>query len=131
MSSKWGRHRLPVALLTILVIPFVIVLLVSGIEGRSPDSVLGTALSTLSVEGGVLLMVIFIPLALLVGLLLAWLVVRRWLEPLRQASEKCPRCGADLRRIRRTRTDRMLSLVVPVRRFRCRNEACHWEGLRL
>ena len=40
----------------------------------------------------------------------------------------CPNCGGDLLRIRRYPIDRLLSLFVPVRRFRCRD--CLWEGLR-
>ena len=39
----------------------------------------------------------------------------------------CPYCRGDLVRIHRCPVDRALSLLVPVRRFRCRN--CVWEGL--
>jgi hypothetical protein len=132
MPRRGSRsNKLAIVLLSILVIPLAVVLLVAGIERQSPDGVLGALWSAISTEGGTLLALILIPFALLVGLLLAWLVVQRLLKPLRQSSGRCPRCGSDLRRIRRTRADRLLSIAVPVRRFRCSNEVCHWEGLRL
>ncbi len=40
----------------------------------------------------------------------------------------CPRCGMPLRRVRRTATDRLRSLVSPVRRYQCLGLGCHWEG---
>jgi len=40
---------------------------------------------------------------------------------------RCPNCGADLLRVRRCPIDRLVSLIVPVRRFRCAE--CAWEGL--
>jgi len=40
---------------------------------------------------------------------------------------RCPKCGGDLLRVRRFAVDRLLSLFVPVRRFRC--VECVWEGL--
>ena len=40
----------------------------------------------------------------------------------------CPHCGGDLMRIRRRPVDRLLSVFVPVRRFRCVNFRCIWEG---
>jgi len=42
----------------------------------------------------------------------------------------CPVCGEQLRRIHRRRQDYLLSLLVPVARYRCRNEECRWEGIR-
>ncbi|GAB4565843.1 MAG: hypothetical protein Kow0047_16770 [Anaerolineae bacterium] len=42
----------------------------------------------------------------------------------------CPVCGSRLHRIHRRRRDRVLSLLVPVRRYRCANDECGWEGLR-
>lgn len=43
---------------------------------------------------------------------------------------ECPRCGRDIRRIHRTRLDRLIGLYVPVRRYSCRNASCCWQGLR-
>jgi hypothetical protein len=40
----------------------------------------------------------------------------------------CPRCGGAVERIRRRFIDRVLSLFRPVRRYRCENFLCHWEG---
>jgi diguanylate cyclase (GGDEF)-like protein/PAS domain S-box-containing protein len=45
----------------------------------------------------------------------------------------CPMCGSSVYRIRRKTIDRILSLVAPTQRFRCRankaNFACTWEGV--
>lgn len=43
---------------------------------------------------------------------------------------KCPECGGDLHRIHRHWYDRLINLLVPVRRYRCRNRECQWSGLR-
>lgn len=40
----------------------------------------------------------------------------------------CPRCLGGLNRVPRGTLDRLISLVVPVRRYRCRALACAWEG---
>jgi hypothetical protein len=41
---------------------------------------------------------------------------------------RCPRCRGALVRVRRTFFDRLVSLVVPRRRYRCRAIGCGWEG---
>ena len=41
----------------------------------------------------------------------------------------CPQCGGMLERIPRGWFDRLLSLVSPRRRYRCRTFACKWEGI--
>jgi hypothetical protein len=41
---------------------------------------------------------------------------------------RCPRCAGALVRVRRTLWDRLLSLVAPRRRYRCRGMGCGWEG---
>jgi hypothetical protein len=43
----------------------------------------------------------------------------------------CPRCGGDIHRVHRHTADRIINLFVPVRRYRCWNEACTWSGLRV
>lgn len=43
----------------------------------------------------------------------------------------CPVCGGDLHRSRRNRLDRLVSLLLPVRPYRCRNRECNWKGLRV
>jgi len=40
----------------------------------------------------------------------------------------CPRCGQHLVRVERRLLDRLISLVVPVQRYRCRMHNCQWEG---
>jgi hypothetical protein len=40
----------------------------------------------------------------------------------------CPRCRGPVDRIPRLGLDRLISLVVPLRRYRCCNFACAWEG---
>lgn len=45
----------------------------------------------------------------------------------RMRPRRCPNCGGDLMRIRRYPIDRLLSLVIPLRRLRCAE--CMWEGL--
>jgi hypothetical protein len=49
----------------------------------------------------------------------------------RYAEHACPVCGGDLRRHHRRWSDRLLSLLVPVGRYRCRNKECGWEGRRV
>lgn len=45
------------------------------------------------------------------------------------AAPACPRCNGKMERIRRRFLDRVASLVVPVRRYRCPHFSCQWEGL--
>ena len=40
----------------------------------------------------------------------------------------CPECHSGLNRVRRRFIDRLLSLVYPVHRYRCRSFDCNWEG---
>jgi len=41
---------------------------------------------------------------------------------------RCPRCKGALIRIRRRPIDRLVSLILPRRRFRCVAIGCGWEG---
>jgi hypothetical protein len=43
----------------------------------------------------------------------------------------CPRCGRVIHRVRRHVWDRLLSCVVPVRRYHCASRECGWRGLRV
>jgi hypothetical protein len=49
----------------------------------------------------------------------------------RMTGSTCPICGGDLRRSRRGRLDRLVSLLLPVHPYRCRNRECHWKGFRV
>lgn len=40
----------------------------------------------------------------------------------------CPRCGSTARRIPRRPFDRVVNVLWDVKRFRCANELCGWEG---
>jgi hypothetical protein len=42
----------------------------------------------------------------------------------------CPNCGAGADRVRRRTRDRLVSLIIPVRRYRCSMKGwdCAWEG---
>lgn len=40
----------------------------------------------------------------------------------------CPRCNGPLLRVRRRVIDLVISLFVPVRRYRCDALGCTWEG---
>jgi len=74
----------------------------------------------------------------LVGLLLlgaalgivAWRVRWRLLRTPRFTDRVCPSCGSALHRVHRRSLDRAISLIVPVRRYRCDNRECRWNGLR-
>jgi len=41
---------------------------------------------------------------------------------------RCPQCGGRLSRIARQPLDRLVSLVAPRRRYRCRTLGCGWTG---
>jgi hypothetical protein len=60
-----------------------------------------------------------------------WRIRWRLLRAPRYSARTCPLCGKDLRRTHRRRRDRILNLYVPVRRYRCRNRDCGWNGLRV
>ena len=45
------------------------------------------------------------------------------------ATRSCPQCGGPAARVSRKLTDRMLSVVMPVKRYRCFDLNCNWEGL--
>ena len=44
------------------------------------------------------------------------------------SSRNCPRCACHLTRIHRRFIDRLLSLFLPVYRYRCDRLLCDWEG---
>lgn len=44
------------------------------------------------------------------------------------SSPRCPACGGTLKRVPRNPVDRLISLGVPLRRYRCRVMGCGWSG---
>ena len=44
---------------------------------------------------------------------------------------RCPQCHGQIHRVHRRAGDRLISLYVPVRRYRCANDQCLWHGLRV
>jgi len=65
------------------------------------------------------------------ALLVTWRVRWRLVHTPRFTTPECPRCGGELYRVHRHTIDRLLHLFVPVRRYRCRDHACGWSGLRV
>ncbi len=70
-------------------------------------------------------------LLLLVAAVVVWRIRWRLMTMPRFTTRQCPRCGGDLHRIHRRRLDRVLDLLVPVARYRCKNSECRWSGLRV
>jgi hypothetical protein len=70
-------------------------------------------------------------LLLVVLVLVAWRTRYRLLTNPRLAQIQCPRCGGDLHRIHRRWYHRLVDLVIPSRRYGCKNPACGWRGLRI
>lgn len=56
------------------------------------------------------------------------LVVPRAHSALSTCSRACPRCSSALFGVARRWPDRLLSLFVPLRRYRCISLQCSWEG---
>ncbi|HIK08870.1 MAG TPA: hypothetical protein IGS52_01155 [Oscillatoriaceae cyanobacterium M33_DOE_052] len=42
---------------------------------------------------------------------------------------QCPRCGSSIRRSRRSRGEKILGFLFPVRRYQCNQYDCRWSGL--
>jgi hypothetical protein len=61
-----------------------------------------------------------------------WRVRYRFLESELYNSRSCPKCGADIKRTRRKRFDRIISKIifVPFHRYFCSDYECGWSGLR-
>jgi len=62
--------------------------------------------------------------------IILWRIRWRLLNTVRYTGRQCPRCGSALHRVHRRGLDRALNVAVPVRRYRCDNRECHWNGLR-
>jgi hypothetical protein len=70
-------------------------------------------------------------LLLLALAFVAWRVRWRLMRAAALKTRTCPRCGGKLHRIHRRWRDRVVSLYVPVRRYRCGDPSCGWSGMRV
>lgn len=63
-----------------------------------------------------------------------WLIIwrARWRVARSEilTSRVCPMCGARLHRVHRRTRDKLLTWIVPLRRYRCANHDCRWTGLK-
>lgn len=75
------------------------------------------------VIGYVLILGAFVALALRVR--------QRLMHSSRMRALQCPKCGGQIRRVHRNRFDHLVNFLVTVRRYRCANRACGWEGIRI
>lgn len=71
-------------------------------------------------------------LGLIIASAVAIVLRTRWrlLTDKRYTALVCPRCGGSIHRVHRKRVDRWINAYVPVRRYRCADSRCRWEGLR-
>jgi hypothetical protein len=70
-------------------------------------------------------------LLLIALVVVAWRVRWRLIHAPRFSVLKCPHCQGELHRVHRRTIDRVVSLYVPVARYRCRTRDCMWTGLRI
>jgi hypothetical protein len=72
-------------------------------------------------------------LILILGAVIALVLRVRWrlVRTPSLTTLRCPRCGAGIHRAHRRYSDRLMCIIVPVRRYRCSNQECRWDGLRV
>jgi len=70
---------------------------------------------------------------LLLGAVVAVLLRLRWRLMHNHAltTIQCPQCNGDLRQVHRRPAERLVGWFVPLRRYRCYNRDCRWEGVRI
>lgn len=101
---------------------------VDGVQNLVADFVRGLVRF---VQGTTLSDMVAYVLILVVVILIAWRTRYRILANPHLAQIQCPRCGGDLHRIHRRWYHRLLNLVIPSRRYGCKDPACGWRGLRV
>jgi hypothetical protein len=73
-----------------------------------------------------------IALVLLAGVLAVYFIARAIFLRKVVRDGQCPHCsGVDFHRIHRSLGEKLLGYGTEVRRYRCANPECNWEGLRL
>ncbi len=75
----------------------------------------------------------FVGAVLITGAVVAVLYHIRWrlMNNPSLAAAACPKCDGPIHRIHRKPLDRLISVYVPVRRYRCHQSECNWNGLRV
>jgi hypothetical protein len=70
-------------------------------------------------------------LLLVVVALIVWRLRSRLAESPHLSATACPSCGGEIRRVHRNSWDRLVGNIigVPLRRYRCNNQSCGWQGL--
>lgn len=67
---------------------------------------------------------------LIAVVIILWRLRWRLLNTPRFTDRLCPQCGTAIHRVHRRGLDRVVNVLVPVRRYRCDNRECRWSGLR-
>jgi hypothetical protein len=62
---------------------------------------------------------------------IGWRVRWRAMRNPKLTTVACPSCGGVIHRVHRKASDRLVSVIVPVRRYRCASRECGWQGLRV
>ena len=70
---------------------------------------------------------------LILGALVAIALRVRWrlVHAPSLSGARCPQCDGEIHRVHRRFRDLIIGLFVPVRRYRCSNRECRWQGLRV
>jgi hypothetical protein len=70
---------------------------------------------------------------LLLGAVMAVLLRLRWwlMHSPKLTTIRCPQCNGDLRQVHRRLSERLVGWYVPLRRYRCYNRECRWQGVRI
>jgi hypothetical protein len=87
--------------------------LLAAIVGRSAAEIAGALL-------------LFLGLAMIV-----YRLRRRLMHSPALTDVHCLRCGGEIHRVHRHLPDRIINWFVPVRRYRCSDKDCRWEGVRV
>ena len=93
--------------------------------GRAGDAI-ANSIARLTLSNAVGLVLVIVAVVALI-LRIRWRLVRS----ASQTALRCPRCTGGVHRVHRRRGDRVVSLFIPVRRYRCSNKECRWCGIRV
>lgn len=74
---------------------------------------------------------IAIPLLATIFLAIVWRVRWRTQHNPALTDLHCPRCKGNIHRVHRHSLDHLISIIVPVRRYRCTDRECGWSGVRV